>query len=213
MKKIALTQRLVEVAEYPETRDALDLRWGPLCHELGVLPVILPTGYDFLPYFEKIGIDGVVLTGGNDLSCCSGSPLSARRDDFEKRLLACAIERGVPVVGICRGMQLIGDYFGASLQRVAGHTGGARHGLTVDEESRYGGLLRELGPVNSYHSYALTDVPEPLLVVARSEDGVVEAVQHRELPVFGQMWHSEREGAAQPAELALLTAALRLEGV
>lgn len=195
---------------YPETRDALDIRWALLFQELRVLPILLPTWYDTETFFREIDIDGVVLTGGNDLAVCSASPLSTVRDAFEKRLLACSVARQIPVVGICRGMQLIGHYFGSRLVPAKGH-GGIRHNVAVQKGSRYASLLEEIGEVNSYHNYSVADLPECLAVSATAGDGTIEAIEHRELQVFGQMWHCERETPPVPKQLALLRSALRLE--
>ncbi len=191
MKKIAFTQRLIENEAYPETRDALDIRWAALCAEIGVLPVILPSMYDFRAYFSGLAISGIVFTGGNDLYSVSQSPLSLQRDIFEKSLLQFALENSLPVLGICRGMQLIAEYFGATIQRVEGHAAiGHELITTIDCNCFAWSGSRET--VNSYHSYAVATLPECLRAVASSANGIVEAIEHVSLPIAAQMWHPER---------------------
>lgn len=192
MKKIAFTQRLIENEAYPELREALDVRWAGLCTELKVLPVVLPTTYDFIAYFEEFAPDGIVLTGGNDLATLSPSPASLMRDRFEKSLLAFAIEHRIPVMGICRGMQLIADFFGATLQEVKGHSS-TRHRIIRSSGSTYFSWMQAPHTVNSYHRYAVSALPECLRPVAMSEDSVIEALEHVTLPIAAQMWHPERE--------------------
>ena len=100
--------------------------------------------------------------------------------------------------------------FGAGLRPVAGHVR-QRHRLGVTPESRFRGALEALPSVNSFHTWSLIEGSDALLVSAWSEDGAVEAIEHRTLPVFGQMWHSEREEPPDAAELALLRRALALD--
>ena len=111
MKKIAITQRLVVNESYYESREALDIRWGMLFKELGFLPIVLPTEYDFEIFFEALDIDGICITGGNDLNTLNPNELSKKRDEFEKRLIQLGINKNIPVFGICRGMQIIADFF------------------------------------------------------------------------------------------------------
>lgn len=82
MMNIAVTQRLMLNDCYHELREALDTRWSLLFDELNFLPIILPIEYDFKKYFENIKIDGIVLTGGNDLNSLNSSDESLQRDIF-----------------------------------------------------------------------------------------------------------------------------------
>src|SRR5262249_19638777 len=132
---VALSQRLIENDTYRETREALDVRWGELATRLGLLPLVLPTATAPEPYFERFAPAGLILTGGNDLASTSPNPLSERRDRFEARLLALAMERDLPVLAVCRGMQLVGEVMGGTVVRVAGHAGG-RHPVTWDRATR-----------------------------------------------------------------------------
>lgn len=203
MNVVAISQRLIENETYPETRDCLDVRWASLIARLGLVPLVLPTAYDPSVYFERFSPAGLVLTGGNDLSSVSPSRLSAMRDAFERRLLDLAIARKVPVLGVCRGMQLVSDYFGSGVEKVTGHTAGATHAIAVDRASRFGALLDGLASVRSYHDYGVTRLPEGFREVARSDDGVVEAMEHAALPIYCQMWHPEREDALTEGETAV----------
>lgn len=202
MKKIAFTQRLIEAEAYRETRDALDVQWAKFCCDLGVLPVLLPTEYDFTRYFEEFEIAGIVFTGGNDLSSLNQSPLSKRRDAFETSLLDYAISHTIPVLGVCRGMQFIAAYFGASLQTIPSHAS-TRHGITVHEGCRYYNCYAGHEEINSYHCFRVTSLPDSLRTVATSDDGTIEALQHIELPIEAHMWHPEREMPFIPSDIML----------
>lgn len=204
MTVVAISQRLIENATYPETRDCLDVRWSQLCSRHGLLPLVLPTYGDPVTYLDTFRPGGVILTGGNDLSSVSSSPLSAVRDAFEHRLLDAALARSLPVLAVCRGMQLVADHFGVRVVKVADHPAGVRHAVTVDRATRFGELLGDVGEVNSFHDYAVMQPPAGFAAVARSADGVIEAMEHETLPIFCQMWHPEREAALSAGEAKLL---------
>lgn len=190
---VAISQRLIENATYPETRDCLDVRWARLCSRLGILPLVLPTASAPAAYLEAFAPAGIILTGGNDLSSVSPNPLSELRDTFENELLSLALARGLPVLAVCRGMQLVAERYGSRVTKVDGHTGGVSHGITIDRATRFGAALEGLHAVRSYHDYGVTELPAGFREVARSEDGVIEAMEHGTLPIFCQMWHPERE--------------------
>ncbi len=207
MKKILLTPRLVESESYAEKRDAIDVRWAALLSELSLLPIVLPVSSDPAVYLNEIEIGGVLLTGGNSLSTLESNALSEIRDNQEKRLLELAFKRGLPVLGVCRGAQFLSQYFGASFERKEGHVA-VRHALELSascaaslgeaEEAASGRV------VNSYHDFVITEVCEDLEVLARAEDGTVEAFRHSRLPALGVMWHPEREEPFAKNDLRLL---------
>ena len=203
LKKIAITQRLISNDGYYEIREALDIKWGALFQELKFLPIILPIEYDFEKYFKVIGIDGILLTGGNDLGSLNSSKESLQRDSFEKRLVDYGIKNNIPIFGVCRGMQLIAEYFGSNFKKITGQVA-IKHTLKVNKESKYFYRLIRLDKVNSYHDYTVSELSDELLVSATNESGVIKSIEHRQYKIFGQMWHSEREGAFIQEELALI---------
>ena len=192
MKKIALTQRLLLNQNYFEVREALDIKWGGLFKKLNFLPVILPIEFEYKKYFNSIKIDGIILTGGNDLNVLNKNNLSLKRDQFEKKIIRYAIKKDIPIYGMCRGMQIISEYFGASFKKVKGQVA-IRHSLTINKKSKYFKELNKLSTVNSFHSYAIDGLPKNMMVSATNENGIIKAMEHKKYKIFGQMWHSERE--------------------
>lgn len=203
MKKIAITQRLILNDSYYELREALDVQWGTLFHRLDFLPIILPFNYSFEKYFRSLEIDGILLTGGNDLNSLSPSKESEKRDIFEKKLIEYGIENDIPIFGICRGMQIIAEYFGSDLEAVSNQIG-IKHRLKVNKKSKYFDVLQQLRDVNSFHNYVVDNLAIELLSSATDEKGMIKAIEHTRYKIFAQMWHSEREEPFQEAELTLI---------
>ena len=123
MKKIAITQRLISNDSYYEVREALDIRWAKLFKELNYIPIVLPLYIDFEDYFKHVPIEGIFLTGGNDLNSIGSNKLSKLRDDFELKLIKYGIKNNIPIYGVCRGMQLIAEYFGCTIKLIQNHVG------------------------------------------------------------------------------------------
>lgn len=192
MKLVSVTMRVEVSQPYRERRDALDQRWHPFLAACGLGAFPTPNR----PELASACLDhvvGLVLTGGNDLCQFGGD--APDRDATESLLLETAIAWKLPVIGICRGMQFLGDYFGCMLARLPGHAG-TRH--AVRQLDGDGGAM-----VNSYHNYCVTAPGtgiEPMLVAS---DGSIEAFRHTSLPVYGIMWHPEREDVPRTEDVAL----------
>jgi N5-(cytidine 5'-diphosphoramidyl)-L-glutamine hydrolase len=205
MKKIAITQRLVLNEDYYELREALDVNWGRLFNALDFLPIVLPMEYSFEKYFDIVGVDGILLTGGNDLNSLNPSKISKRRDAFEKRLIEYAIVNDVPVFGICRGMQIIGEFFGADFRKVENQVA-IEHFIMPNKSSLYFNELNQINMVNSFHNYAINNLPDDILISATNENKMIKAIEHRTYKIFAQMWHSERKNKLSKNELNLIRA-------
>ena len=203
MKKIALTQRLLLNKNYFEMREALDVKWGGLFKKLNFLPVILPIEFEYKKYFNFIKIDGIILTGGNDLSIVNKNNLSLKRDKFEKEIIRYAIKKNIPLYGMCRGMQIIADHFGAKFKKVKGQID-IRHRLKINEKSKYFKQLKKISTVNSFHDYAIDSLPKNIMVSATNEKGMIKAIEHKKYKIFGQMWHSERENFFNKNQINLI---------
>ncbi len=203
MKKIVVSQRLILNQDYHEVREALDIQWGLLFEQLDFLPIILPYEYSFEKYFNSMQIDGIVLTGGNDLSSLNYSKESKKRDIFEKKLVKYGITNNIPILGICRGMQIISEYFGSDFESVANQVN-TRNELKINNESKYYNRLMKISNVNSFHNYCIKNISEELLVSATDFNGIIKAIEHKKYNIFGQMWHSEREEPFSNDELNLI---------
>lgn len=151
--------------------------------------------------------DGLLLPGGYDLNpCLYGEENKGSRhiddtlDKAQLLLLDTFIRAGKPVLGICRGHQVINVYFGGTLiqhmDTASLHQqpeGDCVHETLVSRNSflrsRYG---RSRFCVNSCHHQALGRIGQGLLPIQHTADGAVEAMVHQKLPVFSVQWHPER---------------------
>lgn len=192
MKRVGITPRLVETREYHEVREALDERWGALLAHMGWIPVPLSYAIPFETYQSELGLSGVILSGGNDLSSLTPNPLSAKRDEYERTILQ-ACKGGLPLLGICRGAQFIAHELGGALEPCKAHVG--RHEILL-EGARY--------EVNSYHNFAISALGAGLIPLARSQEGFIEAFGALDLPLVAMMWHAEREEVLSEPSARLL---------
>jgi len=212
LPRVGITQRPMELPERGETRDALDVRLARLVWDLGFAPVPLANAVAEAPddagdagdrdasgaalaYLESLQLDAIVLSGGDDVGD------TPARDRIERAALALAERDGSPVLGICRGLQLLNVVGGGTLTAVDGHVA-SRH--TVE------GPLVARREVNSFHRLAIAEggLAAELEATAWAPDGTIEAARHRNLPWTGVMWHPERERPFAAADLTLVAAAL-----
>lgn len=181
----------------------------------GMVPVVIPLMNDSTMLSKAVEmVDIVFLAGGEDMDPAyfhaMPSPklgkVNHARDTLEMKVLEEAVAQRKPIVGICRGLQVINVYFGGTLYQdlpseygnpLLSHKEGKRknelvHPIKMVPDSY---LARALGTdsvgVNSNHHQAIKDVAEGFRVTATSPDGVVEAIEHSEYPCVAFQFHPE----------------------
>jgi putative glutamine amidotransferase len=179
------------------------------------------------PHVRADHYDGIVFAGGEDVDPCyygEGKQHEnvhdhRRRDEFEFALLGGALARRAPILGICRGLQMINVKFGGTLyqdlkedaapqlEHRQTELGKSRQEpthtvLVTDSESNLGTMFRGACRVNSLHHQAVKRLGRGLKVTARSEDGLVEAVESAdEYPFFlAVQWHPEEMVSNSPEQ-------------
>lgn len=209
--RIGVTQRVEVLPSRSERRDSLDQRWTLLLNAIGMVCLPLPNfPVGARRLLDTLAIDGLLLSGGNNVGLhAQMADAAPERDDFEKTALDWMLQRGGPVLGICRGMQMMNYYLGGRLSPVRGHAG-CRHPVTAAKPDAAWAVLRD---VNSFHEFgiAAADLAADLEPLAFAADGLVEAARHRALPWYGVMWHPERELPFNDADLNLVRRVMKGE--
>ncbi|MDZ4662416.1 MAG: gamma-glutamyl-gamma-aminobutyrate hydrolase family protein [Pseudomonadota bacterium] len=193
-KRLGLSLRIANAEKYFEERDAISHDWYQFMSK--TLPeiswLLLPNlGSDIVGYLQKWDIDSVILTGGNDL----GS--APRRDETENSILNFAIQKKIPVFGICRGLQVIQNYYG---REVRPHNSnlhvGKEHLIQLTQSEFVPKGLDQEYEVNSFHNFGVRkdELADGLEPIALTTDGEwVEGLIHKQHRVGGIQWHPERK--------------------
>lgn len=169
----------------------------------GGLPFLIAQANDAQAALYAQKMDALLLSGGGDIDPSlygqkcekETSGISPLRDAAEFALLKAFIEKGKPVLGICRGVQLLAACLGGTLTQDipsfyhTSHTGGLLHDVSIKEElsSLY---QKDTLRVNSYHHQCVKTLPDGFHVTALSPEGFPEAIQKDNL--LGVQWHPER---------------------
>lgn len=166
---------------HDELRDGLDIAWWTfLAACFPAMPYIpLPNSPRAVGLLLNSAVfSGFILTGGDDPG------VYPERDEAETMLLEFAKNRRLPVIGVCRGAQLINSVSGGTLKKADGHAG-TRHKIYYNSS----------GPreINSFHKFAIDRLGENLEASAVDENGTVEAFHSADNLLKGVMWHPERE--------------------
>ena len=230
-----LKQDADQVAERPLGRFVrADLDYVEGVADAGGIPVVLPpvAGPRAAEALLE-GMDGLLLSGGSDLdpgyygeeAVPELGVTLPERDAFEMALLEHALRRQMPILGICRGMQVLNVALGGTLYQdlpsqmdhmvLLGHRQETpkwqpTHEVEVEGDSRVAEILgaNEL-KVNSYHHQAIKDLASGLVAVAYAPDGVIEAIESSDLAkrwLVGVQWHAEAMREAGPEHRNLFEA-------
>ncbi|MER6618970.1 gamma-glutamyl-gamma-aminobutyrate hydrolase family protein [Streptomyces sp. NPDC000931] len=223
---------LIGISTYAES----GVRWGAwrldaallpagyprLVQRAGGLAAMLPPDAPERAAATVARLDGLVVAGGPDVEPVhygaepdprTGPPARAR-DAWELALIEAALDRRVPLLGICRGMQLLNVTLGGTLvQHIDGHAEApgtfGHHPVKPVPGTLYAGIAPEQTSVPTYHHQSVDRLGSGLIPSAYAEDGTVEAI---ELPapawVLGVQWHPEMGNDPRVMQ-ALTTAALR----
>ncbi|MFV2039488.1 MAG: gamma-glutamyl-gamma-aminobutyrate hydrolase family protein [Acidimicrobiales bacterium] len=181
--------------------------------EAGGLPVNLPLDADPADLVPRL--DGLLLSGGADIGPerydarpDPDAPLhEPGRDDFELALFGEAAAAGVPVLGICRGLQIMNVHSGGTLhQHVPAHQVFSQprdtesRAVSIEADSALAEMYGTEHKVNSLHHQTVDQLGANLRISARAHDGAVEGLEHTELPMLAVQWHPEmlRTRASDP---------------
>lgn len=151
---------------------------------------------------------GLLLPGGGDIDPkeyrqenTSGKDIDNKLDMIEMSLIKSFANEGKPILGICRGLQIINTTFGGDLiqdiSTSATHRwdeaiGDKTHMVSAGRDSFLYSLYGESFSVNSAHHQAIKNIAEGFTLSARASDGTIEAIENRKKGIFAVQWHPER---------------------
>ena len=204
---------------------ALPESYLAVVHRAGACTALLPPSQPSAAEELLAPFDGLLLAGGGDVEPArygaAAHPaqrgVDLDRDELELELARAAVRLGLPVLGICRGMQVLNVAFGGTLVQhlpdlpgLVEHRNDAKqamHGLRVEPGSRLAAALGQVeGEVHSDHHQALDRLGEGFRAVAWSPDGLVEGIERDQGWTVGVLWHPESTAHADPLQQHLLRA-------
>ena len=225
--KIGLT--MYETSFPADSAQIKSVRWGayPLTDVLlanRVTPLLLPTIDPSRQIINRFihQIDGLILGGGDDITpiMYHAAPIGPElnyplRDQFEAAMIRAAIQNRVPILGICRGCQMINVTLGGTLYQniykqihnhnLLNHELG-RHPVKIVKNSFLYQALGSCQVVNSRHHQAIRRLGRQLRIVARAPDGIIEGIEGQDADIQGVQWHPENLWRKHPAQERLFQA-------
>ena len=208
---LLVTTRVDFYPTYTEIRDSVDQRLIKFLSDFNIF--LMPNCLrDPLRAVSTLAPKGIILTGGNSIcikdrkvkamDLGNGSP---ERDGTEFILIRYAIEINIPLLGICRGMQMINVAMGGKLildldarrtKEKIDHAS-AIHSIIFKNNFIFREYRNTSLKVNSYHNQGVADncLAKDLIPTAYSEDCIIEALMHKRYKILGVQWHPERENS------------------
>jgi putative glutamine amidotransferase len=194
--KIGITLRITNAEHYDEKRDSLSHDWYKMFQKINAIPILIPNDYfqsndDVKNFFEDLSIQGLIFSGGDNIGD------NEIRDNAEQLILTYAINTNIPIFGVCRGMQLINDFFGGSLSKASNNDHVKKsHLIDILDNDLEKIIPNNSIEVNSFHHNLIhkDNLGKNLIPTATCKnDKTIEAFKHKSLAITSVMWHPERE--------------------
>lgn len=193
---VGLTMRLVYNDSYYEERNCISSDYIKFFQKYECNPVLIPNNLkNPIEYFERLECKSLVLTGGEDILIHYDEVKKGKiifknnRDRTEYLLLEYCLNNNIPILGICRGMQLINLYFKNMIEKLDVNHININHKITINSVFNEDKVIE----VNSFHNNGIKskNLSKELKYFAFDENGVVEGV-YLENKILAVQWHPER---------------------
>jgi len=190
--KIGISSRIINAENYDEKRDAISHDWPQFLEKIKSNIIIIPnTLTNVEDFLNDIDVNGLILSGGDNIGD------DKERDDTENKILNFAIKNEIPLLGVCRVMQIINKFFNGSIEKNndSSHVGNL-HNITLVNNNIISLIKKNSLKVNSFHNNIITNSNlgkniEPFAIT--DKDKTIEGFFHKTLPIVGVMWHPERD--------------------
>lgn len=199
--KIGITMRRIEHTVYPDVRDSLSRDWSAYMSKTfpGILLIpLLNDPKNILKTIKGLRIEGIIFSNGGDWG------EDKERDETEKKVFNFALDRELPILGVCRGFQVINILMGGGLEDDIGRNRENHinevHDVLINKKSPFWKFeKKDKLKVNSFHKqgFLIDKLSPKLRAFALSRAGIVEGVFHRRRPILGMQWHPERHGPSR----------------
>lgn len=207
--KTIITQKII-LDKHGMVLDALEQTYNQYFSVFGLSLIPIPnTLMNVEDYLTTNKIERIIISGGNSIAFDpykktkdSDKINMEDRNNTEADIMRYAINKNIPVLGICRGAQFINMYFGGKILRDLKNSlnGGVKHVATKHEISVSNIIMTKIKisgqcSVNSYHNDGFTrkELSPELIDFAIAKDGIIEGFFHQSKPIMGVMWHPERD--------------------
>ena len=180
--------RVDHITSRSETRDVIDENLINFVSCIGFIPVLVPNTLLSINksstldisllecWLKNIKAEAIILSGGNYIG------QYPQRDQTELKLIDYALKKKIPLLGICRGMQMLAYWSGTNLSPIKGHVGKRLK------------LVGEINhEVNCFHEFVVSSCPDDFSIIAKCTEDSIQAIKHKYLDWEGWMWHPERE--------------------
>ena len=187
------------IKERNETRDFIDNKLIYFLRKCFNCQIYLISNFDkknkknilsLRNFIIKNKINFIVISGGEDIG------KNKLRDFTEINLLKYAIEKNIPLLGLCRGMQLINIYFKGKLKKIKGHV--------AKKNSIFYLNSKKFRRITCYHGNGIKTLGDGLYFLHKSSDNEIESIKHKFNKLLGIMWHPERFKFFQNKDVKLI---------
>ena len=220
-KVVGVSLRVITTNDHRGPRDAINHNWHKLFNQYNIVPIFIPNQPDLVASLLKdISVSALLLVGGNNVGPIDEyersihiDDVSTERDATEYAIIDYALRHHKPILGVCRGMQILNTYFDGHIVRnlkdvnLASHSHvDVTHDLDIVDSEYQSYLRANSAHTNSFHSNAVTEatLSAELLPFAIARDGIVEGVYHPNYPIIGMQWHPERPDSAENIDRMLI---------
>ena len=218
---VGVSLRVITSNDRRGHRDAINHNWHKLFNQYNIVPIFIPNQPNLVASLLKdIPVSAMLLIGGNNVGPIDEyersihiDDVSTERDATEYAIIDYALRHHKPILGVCRGMQILNTYFDGHIVRdlndvkldSRSHVG-LTHDLDIVDPKFQSYFGVNSAHTNSFHFNAVTEstLAKELLPFAMARDGIVEGVYHPNYPMTGIQWHPERPDSAEKIDRMLI---------
>ena len=172
----------------------LDKKWFNYFSKFNA--ILIPIGFDNFDYrkIEELKLDGIIISGGGNIYNLSKKKINLQRDNFEKKIISKFKKKNKPVLLVCRGFQLLADYYGSKIIKINNHVN-TMHKVYLSNNIFFKNKTNLV--TNSFHEYGLREISKEFEVLGNSNDGSIEFAKVKKYKIYCTMFHPERYNKSQ----------------